>query len=201
MNLPEGYLHEEKKVGFEWYAPYRYERIAEVLRENPGLSIQDSVKPRPTTSPYQHAGSSPAAKAAHRGSRLERTLKMLNSWDCVLRADSAPAALFEVWYCLHLRQALLMRAMEGIVERGRLDEAVSRVMPVEDQAGDARMSLETLEKLDTSLGHEVVDEVLSSTLKEATDHLEGLLGVDRADLGVGQVAPGPYGPSSVSTRR
>ena len=35
MNLPEGYLHEEKKVGFEWYAPYRYERIAEVLRENP----------------------------------------------------------------------------------------------------------------------------------------------------------------------
>jgi len=54
-------------------------------------------------------------------------------------------------------------------------------MPVEDQAGDARMSLETLEKLDTSLGHEAVDEVLSSTLKEATDHLEGLLGVDRAD--------------------
>ncbi len=106
---------------------------------------------------------------------------MLNSWDCVLSADSAPAALFEVWYCLYLRQALLKRAMEGIVEPGRLDEAVSRVMPVEDQAGDARMSLETLEKLDTSLGHEAVDEVLSSTLKEATDHLEGLLGADRVD--------------------
>ena len=41
-------------------------------------------------------------------------------------------------------------------------------MPVEDQAGDARMSLETLEKLDTSLGHEAVDEVLSSTCSVPT---------------------------------
>jgi penicillin G amidase len=71
--------------------------------------------------------------------------------------------------------------MQGIVEPGRLDEAVSRVMPVEDQAGDARMVLQTLEKLDTGSGHEAVDEVLSSTLKEATDHLEELLGLDRAD--------------------
>jgi len=71
---------------------------------------------------------------------VERTLEMLKSWDCVL---SAPAALFEVWYCLYLRQALLKRAMEDIVEPGRLDEAVSRVTPVEDQAGDARMVLET----------------------------------------------------------
>ncbi len=182
MNLPEDYPHEEKKVGFEWYAPYRYERIAEVLRENPGFSLEDSAK---LQADYL---SVPARRIAARLRRLrladpelEETLEMLNRWDCVLWADSAPAALFEVWYCLHLRQALLKRAMEDIVEPGRLDEAVSRVMPVEDQAGDARMSLRTLEKLDTSLGHEAVDEVLSSTLKEATDHLEGLLGVDRAD--------------------
>ena len=106
---------------------------------------------------------------------------MLTGWDCVLYADSAPAALFEVWYCLHLRQALLKRGMEGFVQPRRLDEAVSRVMPVEDQAGDARMVLETLELLDTRLGQGEVDEVLASTLKEATEHLEGLLGVDRAD--------------------
>ncbi len=35
MNLPEGYPHEEKKVGFEWYAPYRYQRIA-AWRSVPG---------------------------------------------------------------------------------------------------------------------------------------------------------------------
>ena len=108
-------------------------------------------------------------------------MEMLIGWDCLLSADSAPAVLFEVWYCLHLRQALFGKAVEGIVEPGRPDEAVSRVMPVEDQAGDARMILETLKKLDTRLGHEAVDEILSSTLKEATEHLKGLLGVDRAD--------------------
>jgi penicillin G amidase len=182
MNLPDGYPHEEKQVGFEWYAPYRYERIAEVLRDNLSFGLEDSAK---LQADYL---SVPARRIVARLRRLrladpeiEETLEMLTGWDCVLSADSAPAVLFEVWYCLHLRQALLKRAMEGFVEPERLDEALSRVMPVEDQAGDARMSLETLEKLDTSLGHEAVDEVLSSTLKEATDHLEGLLGVDRAD--------------------
>ena len=182
MNLPEGYPHEEKKVGFEWYAPYRYQRIAEVLGEKPGFSLQDSVK---LQTDYL---SVPACRIIARLQRLrlsdpelERALEMLTGWDCVLYADSAPAALFEVWYCLHLRQALLKRAMEGFVGPGRLDEAVYRVMPVEDQAGDARMVLKTLEKLDVKPGHEAVDEVLSSTLKEATNHLEGLLGADLSD--------------------
>ena len=66
---------------------------------------------------------------------MKQVLEMLTDWDCVLSADSAPAALFEVWYCLHLRQTLLQRVMEGFVESGRLTEAVSRVMPVEDQVG------------------------------------------------------------------
>ena len=195
MNLPEGYPHEEKKVGFEWYAPYRYERIVEVLRENPSFGLEDSVK---LQTDYL---SVPARRIVARLRRLgqsdpnrEQDLEMLIGWDCVLSADSAPAVLFEVWYCLHLRQALLGKAVEGIVEPGRPDEAVSRVMPVEDQAGDARMILETLEKLDTRLSHEAVDEVLSSTLKEATEHLKGL-------LGVGQVTLGPSGPSSVFARR
>ena len=181
MNLPEGYPHEEKKVSFEWYAPYRYERIAEVLRKNPSFGLEDSVR---LQTDYL---SVPACRIIARLQRLrtrdpalERTLKMLKSWDCVLYAGSAPAALFEVWHCLHLRQALLKRAMESFVEPGQLDEAVYRVMPVEDQAGDARMVLKTLEELDTRLGLEAVDEVLSSTLKEATNHLEGILGGDRA---------------------
>jgi penicillin amidase len=182
MNLPEGYPNEDRKVGFEWYAPYRYERIAEVLRENPSFGLEDSVE---LQTDYL---SVPARRIVarlqrlrHTNPRIEQVLEMLTGWDCVLWADSAPAALFEVWYCLHLRETLLKKSMEDFVEPVRLDEAVSRVMPVEDQAGDARMILETLEQLDTSLGREAVDEILSSTLKRATERLEGLLGVDRAD--------------------
>ncbi len=187
MNLSGGYSH-EKKVGFEWYAPYRYQRIVEVLRENPDFGLEDSVK---LQTDYL---SVPAWRIVARLQRLrpadprvEQALKMLSSWDFVLRADSAPAALFEVWYRLHLRGALLTRAMEGIVEPWRLAEAVSRVMQVEDQAGDARMDLEVLEKLEARLGPEAVDEVMSSTLREATEHLEGLLGADQGEWEWGQL--------------
>jgi penicillin G amidase len=180
MNLPEGYPHEEKKVGFEWYAPYRYDRIAEVLSVNPDFGLEDSVK---LQTDYL---SIPARRIVAWLRRIrptdpgaEQALKMLTAWDCVLRADSAPAALFEVWYRLHLREALLRRAMEGIIEPGRLAEAVSRMMQVEDQAGDARMDLEILDTLEARLRPEAVDEMMLSSLLEATEHLEGLLGADR----------------------
>jgi penicillin amidase len=180
LNLPGDYPHEEKKVGFEWYAQYRYRRIAEVLDENPDFGLEDSVK---LQTDYL---SLPARRIVARLRRLrltdpraEQALKILLSWDCVLRADSAPAALFEVWYRLHLREALLRRAMEGIVEPGRLVEAVTRMLQVEDQAGDARMDLEILEKLETRLGPDAVEEIMLSSLGEATEHLEGLLGTDQ----------------------
>ena len=184
MNLPRSYPHEEKKVGFEWYAPHRYQRIVEVLRENPNFGLEDSVK---LQTDYL---SVPARRIVTRlrslrpaDPKVEQALKMLTGWDCVLRADSAPAALFEVWYRLYLREALLTRALEGIVEPGRLAEAVSRMMQVEDQAGDPRMDLEILEKLDARLGPEAVDEVMSSSLWEATERLERLLGADWGEWG------------------
>jgi penicillin amidase len=179
MNLPEGYPHEEKKVGFEWYAPYRYQRIAEVLSANPASSLQDSLRLQ-----ADHL-SVPARRivARLRGLNPEDpetalAVRMLTSWDCVLRADSAPAALFEVWYRMHLREALLRRAMERIVEPGRLAEAISRVMRVEDQAGDARVDLEILEELDARLGQEALTGVILSSLREAVGHMVRLLGAD-----------------------
>ena len=181
MNLPEGYPHEEKKVGFEWYAPYRYQRIAEVLSANPASGLQDSLRLQ-----ADHL-SVPARRivARLRGLNPEDpetalAVRMLTSWDCVLRADSAPAALFEVWYRMHLREALLRRAMERIVEPGRLAEAISRVMRVEDQAGDARVDLEILEELDARLGQEALTGVILSSLREAVGHMVRLLGADPA---------------------
>ena len=179
MNLPEGYPHEEKKVGFEWYAPYRYQRIAEVLSANPASGLQDSLRLQ-----ADHL-SVPARRivARLRGLNPEDpetalAVRMLTSWDCVLRADSAPAALFEVWYRMHLREALLRRAVERIVEPGRLAEAISRVMRVEDQAGDARVDLEILEELDARLGQEALTGVILSSLREAVGHMVRLLGAD-----------------------
>lgn len=184
MNLPENYPHEEKQVGFEWYAPYRYRRIAEVLGGNPDFGLQDSVR---LQTDYL---SVPARRIVARlqGLRPEDpktalALRMLASWDCVLHADSAPAALFEVWYRMHLRGALLAKAMEGIVEPLRLAEAVSRVIGLEDQAGDARIDLGTLEKLDVRVGREATTRMLLSSLRDAAEHVERLAGADQMEWG------------------
>lgn len=184
MNLPEDYPHEEKKIGFEWYAPYRYRRIAEVLGENPNFSLRDSVE---LQTDYL---SVPARRivARLRGLRSEDpktalALLMLAGWDCVLRADSAPAALFEVWYRMHLRGALLAMAMEGIVEPSRLADAVSRVLGLEDQAGDARIDLEILEKLDARIGREATTRMLLSSLRDAAEHVGRLGGANQVEWG------------------
>jgi penicillin amidase len=182
MNLPEDYPHEERKVSFEWYAPYRYQRIAEVLDGNPGSAVQDSVG---LQTDYL---SVPARRIVARlgglrsmDPKLERALRMLRGWDHILAADSAPAALFEVWYRLYLRPELLARAVAEVVPKEKRDKAVAVVTPVEDQAGDARVDLDLIENPEGRLGPESErsrDEALLSSLRLAFEHLERLLGAD-----------------------
>jgi len=185
MNLPEGYPHEERMVGFEWYAPYRHERVSEVLKGSTGHSLQDSVRLQ-----NDHL-SAPARRIVARldglrseDEKVEQALGMLRGWDRVLSAGSAPAALFEVWYRLHLRPTLFERALAGSVPPERLAEAVAASTPPEDLAADARADLDLLEKPDGRLGSEpekALAETMLSSLKRAVEHLEELLGADREE--------------------
>jgi penicillin amidase len=114
--------------------------------------------------------------------QVEEALEMLRGWDCVLSASSAPAALFEVWYRLHLRPALFERALAGVVPPEKLAEAVAAATPLEDLAADARADLDLIEEPDGRLGPEpkkALAEVMLSSLGRAVEHLEGLLGSDR----------------------
>ena len=182
MNLPVGYPHEEKKVGFEWYAPYRYERISEVLGGVKDHSLRDSVR---LQNDYL---SVPARRICARldglrsdDAKVEGALELLRGWDCVLSADSAPAALFEVWYRLHLRPALFEMALTGAVPPEKLAKAVAAATPLEDLAANARVDLDLLEKPDGRLGPEpekASAEAMLSSLGRAVEHLEGLLGAD-----------------------
>ncbi len=87
--LPEGYPH---RVGFEFAAPFRYQRIAEVLSGSRRFTIRDFER-------LQHDETSLPARAltAMLPESDRPEVRMLKSWDCVLHRDSAAAALFELW--------------------------------------------------------------------------------------------------------
>lgn len=89
-NLPADWPR-DRIPAFSFRAPYRYERIAEVLSNQPRHSIADSVALQydvVSTPARQLLAMLPAAPSA--------AGDMLRGWDGRLAADSGPAALFEV---------------------------------------------------------------------------------------------------------
>ncbi len=118
MNLPADYPIDKYRVGFEWSSPWRYDRLWEVLAEQPQHSMADSLAlQRDNTSVFarqviQGLGDLGDSKAG----------KLLGSWDFVLSTDSAAAALWIVWWDRHLTPALgAMVAGDAPLPAGKLD--------------------------------------------------------------------------------
>ncbi len=106
MNLPADYPIAERRIGFEWSAPWRYRRLWEVLSDQPEHGLTDShdlqrdyhsVLARKVIDLLPEA----YTYSNHQG------LAVLKEWDAVLAPDSGAAALYAVWYYRHLQTALL----------------------------------------------------------------------------------------------
>ena len=102
MNLPADYPIADRRIGFEWSAPWRARRLDEVLAAQPRHSFADSIAlqrdytsllARQLISRLPATGNSPA-------------LSMLRAWNGVLSPDSPAAALFVIWYYRTLSPAL-----------------------------------------------------------------------------------------------
>lgn len=95
MNLPVGYPYRERIISFSWSDPFRYNRIAEVLRAQPKHRIEDSialqhdVQSLPARALLKLLPANPSADAAPAAALLRR-------WDCGIEADSAAALLYEM---------------------------------------------------------------------------------------------------------
>ncbi len=90
--LPDGYARD---LGFDWSAPYRFERVDEVLARGGKFSIEDfqalqldetSLPARQLVAMLRESLDSPSAASA-----------TFDGWDFVLSAESNQAALFEAW--------------------------------------------------------------------------------------------------------
>ncbi|MDP9460697.1 MAG: penicillin acylase family protein, partial [Actinomycetota bacterium] len=182
MNLPDGYPAYDKVISFDWYAPSRAQRLAEVFEGDRRFSPEDCVRLQ------SDFVSLPARRILRRLAQVKpdqttaEALNLLTGWDGDLTPDSAPGALFEVWYRRHLRPALLRRALAQLVPQDQVDTAVTKVTPEESLLADPRADLAIIERPADWLGEEaesVLDEILRSTLAAAVAETEALLGPDR----------------------
>lgn len=190
MNLPQDFP-KDRTITFDWYAPYRRQRLEEVLGGSRPLSLADSVALQ------SDFVSIPARRIIQRldglnpdNPKAADALRLLRGWDGNLAADSAAAALFEVWYRCHLRPALLRKALEQLVPHDEISGALHAVLPVEDLLADARVDLSLLEQPAARLGPDpasVISAVMLSSLADAVGDLERLIGPDSAQWSWGRL--------------
>jgi penicillin amidase len=141
MNLPSDYPISERRIGFEWSAPWRYRRLWEVLSAQPEHGLIDShdlqrdyhsvlarsvIERLPEAYTYSN----------HQG------LAMLKDWDATLAPDSAAAALYAVWFYRHLQPALLAHRLPD-TRLNSLDALA--VLDILDDSGAVEPALASLE--------------------------------------------------------
>lgn len=181
MNLPADFPP-ERTITYDWAAPYRRQRIAEVLAAGPPPGVADLVALQ------ADFVSIPARRIVARlaGQRFAdpaaaRAAALLDGWDGTLDAGSAAAAVFQVWYRRHLRPGLLRRALEQLRPPGPVDAALAALLPATDLLGDPRIDLDLIEDPGRWLGPDpepALAAIFERTLSDAMADLRDLLGAE-----------------------
>ncbi len=85
-------------LGLDFHPPYRAERIAEVLRDLPGISIEHATALQVDTVSLPARRLLPMLRSVPADDESSRwALELLGAWDGDLRADSVAAAVYETW--------------------------------------------------------------------------------------------------------
>ncbi|HSL21977.1 MAG TPA: penicillin acylase family protein [Vicinamibacterales bacterium] len=145
--LPPGY---SRALGYEWSAPFRFQRVVELIEGGPAkLTVRDSermqhdetsVPARRLLAWLKEAVGAPGviaeADAVH-------VVELLTNWDGTLSADSAAAAVYQLWLP-HLTQA-----------------AITATTRPEDRkhfgrGGSAQLIIRLLEPIDPATRHRVM---------------------------------------------
>jgi penicillin amidase len=169
MNLPPDYPYRERKLGFEWPSADRYKRLSEVLSKPAKHSIADSMRLQ------NDLLSVPARRLVNllrdldsSDGRTQAALKLLKGWNFVESADSAPAALFEVWWSRYLAY---------VFKQGALSKAATATLGSVDTA----YLLNALERPQAAFASDALarrDWVLLTSLTLAWMDTQKLLGAD-----------------------
>jgi penicillin amidase len=106
MNVPDDWPVKPERIGFEWWEPSRTRRIHDVLGGQAKHTVEDSKALQIDSFTMPARRLQPILGKLHPSDKdAEQALLLLRDWDCKLLADSAPAALFELWWSRHLKPA------------------------------------------------------------------------------------------------
>lgn len=169
MNLPAGFPYREHKLGFEWPDNARAQRIAQVLSATPKASMEDMQR-------LQNDVVSLIARRllvllkplSARDNKTQAALSLLSGWNGEETANSAAAALYEVWWSRHLGRMFVDAVLAPAAGR-----AVG--MP------HATVLLQALEAPAPRFGTNAVDkrdQLLLASLAPAWSDMESLQGPD-----------------------
>ena len=170
MNLPADYPVAERKIGFEWSDPARWQRIVEVLQSKPKLTLADAMD-------LQNDDTSMLARRLVKllkplqsdDANTKKGLELLKNWDARDGADSAAAAVYEVWISNHLGAALL---------KAVAPKAADLIAP---EASSISPIVAYLETPDEKLGADPAlarDRILRESLGGAVAEVSNRLGAD-----------------------
>lgn len=166
LTLPEDYPIDAVRVGFEWTAPWRQDRIGEVLSGPGPHGMDDSAALQRDYVSLPARRISAALRQINPGNEIEgRALGLLAGFDGDLQPGSAAAALFEVWFSRHLSEAVSV-ALAG-------DEIGALLGPA-----DTRTVVTAITEPGTLLSRADRDRLVRETLTAAWSDVASLLGWD-----------------------
>lgn len=166
-NIPSAHPAAKKGIGYEWSDSTRSRRLKGLFAGHAGrFTLEDSLRMQTDTVNVQ-------ARRVVRllqplksdDARVQEGLALLKGWDGSEDRDSAPAALYEVWFSKHLRPAVVKAA---------LGEAGAKLVG----AGDATRVVLLLEDPSRYLSAEARDAVMLASLKSAIEEVSTRLGPD-----------------------
>jgi len=169
MNLPPDYPNKERKLGFEWAAPFRHQRIDEVLSKQDRISIEDSMALQNDVVSIPARRLVSLLRSLHaEDAPTQAALNLLRNWNASLDSDSPQAALEELWFSRHLGPAF---------KRAVLSQSAADIF--EDP--DPRFMLDTLEHPATRFRADATeqrDRILLTSLRAAYQEMEKLQGAN-----------------------
>jgi penicillin amidase len=100
----DGYPYQ---LGYDWSAPYRAQRITDLLSADDSVTLDDMQAIQAETYSLPGEALRPYLAAVQPATELEASaLELANSWDLLNEADRTGAAVYQAWYWFLVRETL-----------------------------------------------------------------------------------------------